>query len=128
EEVAASLRVSASSASRSLRALANKGLVQRVRHGLWSLDPAGFDPRRVAAEITRPFPSYVSFASALAAHGGIDQLPREISLASTGRPKRLRTDYGTFVVHHLPAELFGGFEVKGDVALATPEKAIFDFV
>jgi predicted transcriptional regulator of viral defense system len=127
-EAAAALRVSPSSASRSLRTLADRGLVHRVRHGLWSVVDRPTDPRLLAQEITRPYPAYVSFASALAAHGAIDQIPREISLASTGRPRRVRTDSGNFVVHRLPAALFGGYELKDGVPLATPEKAIFDFV
>jgi predicted transcriptional regulator of viral defense system len=70
----------------------------------------------------------VSFASALAAHGAIDQIPREIAIASMSRPKRVRTITATFLVHRIPPELFGGFEVHGGVPLATPEKAVFDFV
>lgn len=126
-EAAAALRVSKSSASRALRTLAARGLVERVGHGLWSLDDKASDPRLLAREITRPYPAYVSFASALAAHGALDQIPREIALASTGRPKRVRTAQATFRVHRLPAALFGGFAVRDGVALASPEKALFDF-
>jgi len=104
------------------------GLTERVRHGLWRFADQSPDARLVAGELTRPYPAYISFASALATHGAIDQIPREISLASLSRPKRVRTARGNFVVHRLAPEVFGGFEVKGDVAVATPEKAIFDFV
>ena len=107
-EAAAALRVSTSSASRALRTLAERGLAQRIRHGLWSLADRTADPRLLAGEITRPHPAYISFASALAAHGVIDQIPREIALASTGRAKRVRTSQGIFVVHRVPPRLFGG--------------------
>jgi len=127
-EAAAALRVSTSSASRALRTLTQRGLAQRVRHGLWSLAERTADPRLLASEITRPHPSYISFASALATHGVIDQIPREIALASTGRAKRVKTSLGTFVVHRVPPRLFGGYELKDGVAIATPEKALFDFV
>jgi predicted transcriptional regulator of viral defense system len=127
-EAAAALGVSTSSASRALRTLSDRGLAYRIRHGLWGLGEEDKDPAGLASEITRPYPSYLSFASALAAHGAIDQIPREISLASTGQPKRVRTEKGTFVVHRLPASLFGGYETKDGVAIATPEKAVFDFV
>ncbi len=127
-EAAAALRVSTSSASRALRTLAERGLARRIRHGLWSLADRTADPRLLASEITRPHPAYISFASALAAHGVIDQIPREISLASTGRAKRVKTSQGTFVVHRVPPRLFGGFDLKDGVAIATPEKALFDFV
>ena len=127
-EAAAALRVSTSSASRALRTLAERGLARRIRHGLWSLADRTADPRLLAGEITRPHPAYVSFASALAAHGVIDQIPREIALASTGRAKRVKTSQGIFVVHRVPPRLFGGYDVKDGVAIATPEKALFDFV
>jgi len=115
-EAAAALRVSASSASRTLRTLSAHGLTERVRHGLWRFAEQSPDARLVAAEVTRPYPAYISFASALAAHGAIDQIPLEISLASLSRPKRVRTARGNFVVHRLAPEVFGGFEVKDDVA------------
>jgi predicted transcriptional regulator of viral defense system len=127
-EAAAALRVSTSSASRALRTLADRGLARQIRHGLWTLADRPADPRLLAGEITRPHPAYVSFASALAAHGVIDQIPREISLASTGRPKRVKTSQGIFVVHRVPPDLFGGYDLKDGVAIATPEKALFDFV
>ena len=127
-EAAAALRVSTSYASRALRTLAERGLARRIRHGLWSLADRSVDPRLLADEITRPHPAYISFASALAAHGVIDQIPREIALASTGRAKRVKTSQGIFVVHRVPPRLFGGYDLKNGVAMATPEKALFDFV
>ena len=125
-EAAAALRVSTSAASRSLRTLAEQGLAQRIRYGLWNLALEPIDPRRLASEITRPYPSYVSFESALSAHGMIDQLPRDISLASLDRAKRVKTSFATYVVRHLPPELFGGYEEQSGIPLATPEKALFD--
>ncbi|MBI2766536.1 MAG: hypothetical protein HYX53_11580 [Chloroflexi bacterium] len=126
-EAAATLRVSSSAASRTLRLLRERGLARRIGHGRWTTETNALDPRSVAAEITRPYPSYVSFESALFAHGAIDQVPRDISLASLARPRRVRTDVGTFVIHRLPPALFGGFLERDGVALATLEKAIFDF-
>lgn len=127
-EAAAALGVSTSAASRSLRALARQDLIQHVRYGLWSLTTAPLDPRRFVSEITRPYPAYLSFESALSAHGMIDQLPRAITVASLDRAKTIRTNVGTYVVHHLPPGLFAGFTDAGGVPLATPEKALFDYV
>ncbi len=127
-EAAAALRVSRSAASRALRTLERRGLVRRIRHGLWAIAPEPLDPRRIVAELTRPHPAYVSFDSALARHGAIDQIPREITVASLAKPHRVRTAIGTFAIHRLPPELFGSFEDGDGVALATPEKALFDSV
>src|SRR2546428_5054177 len=125
-EAAAALRVSTSAASRSLRTLAEQGLAQRPRYAPWNVDPEPIARKRLAAEIPRPYPSYVSFESALSAHGMIDQLPREISLASLDRAKRVKTSFATYVVRHLPPELFGGYEEQSGIPLATAEKALFD--
>lgn len=126
-EAAAALRVSGSSASRSLRTLARQGLLRRIRQGLWVVAPEPLDPRAIVTELTRPFPAYVSFQSALAARGAIDQVPREINVASLAKPKRVETTIGTYLIHRLPPELFGGFEELDGIALATFEKAIFDY-
>jgi len=126
-EAAAALRTSTSAASRTLRTLAAHGLVTHVRHGLWRLGTGVADPRQLGPEITRPYPSYVSFASALADYEVIDQIPRDVHLASLGRAKRVRTPLASFVVHRLPPELFGGFERREGFSVASVEKAIFDF-
>ena len=126
-EAAAALGASTSSASRTLRGLERRGLVTGVRRGLWSLATTVRDARALAGDLTRPYPSYVSFESALFAHGVIDQVPRTITLASLGRPRIARTAIATFVIHRLPPELFGGFIGEGDIRVASVEKALFDF-
>lgn len=125
-EAAAALHVPVSSASRLLPGLAERGLVLRLRHGLWATGPLPVDPLRLAAEVTRPHPAYVSFASALNAHGMIDQRPRQVTLASLDRARRIVTAVATYAVHHLPPQLFGGWIDRDGVLLATPEKAIVD--
>lgn len=126
-EASAALRTSQSAASRSLRQLEAKGLARRVRFGLWVIGDEQVDPRTLVPEITRPFPAYVSFASALAAHGAIDQIPREITVASLAKTRRVRTRFGTYDIHRLPPELFGGFDERDGVALASVEKAVLDY-
>jgi predicted transcriptional regulator of viral defense system len=126
-EAAAALRTTGSAASRGLRTLERQGLVRRLRHGLWTLEDRPLDPRAIVTELTRPFPAYISFQSALAARGAIDQIPREISVASMAKPRRIETRLATYVIHRLPPALFGGFEESDGVALATVEKALFDY-
>ncbi len=125
-EVAAALNVSVSQASRLMRTLEAQDLARHVRYGLWIVGSGSVDPRAIVEEITRPYPAYVSFMSALNAHGMIDQLPREISVASLDSAKLVKTELGTFSVHHLPPGLFGGWVERDGVKLARPEKALFD--
>lgn len=128
EEAATALRITRSAASRGLRTLERQGLVRRIRHGLWAVTDQPFDPRAIVNELTRPFPAYISFESALAAQGVIDQIPREIGVASVAKPRRIETSVATYSIHRVPPELFGGFVDTDGIRLATVEKAIFDSV
>src|SRR4051794_20465185 len=127
--VAAALwRDEATSASRRLGRLEQADLVLRIQRGLWALDPE-IEPRVVGPYLTAPLPSYVSLFSALAEHGMIEQIPRQISLVSLARPRRILTSLSVYVVHQLTPDLFGGFDgTERHGYLARPEKAIFDLV
>src|SRR5437879_857299 len=126
-EAAAALGTAQSAASRSLADLARKGLTRRVRHGLWIIGDEPVDPRALVSELTRPFPAYISFASALAAQGAIDQIPRDITVASLAKSRRVHTPLATYDIHRLPPVLFGGYVDREGVRLATVEKAIVDY-
>ena len=125
-DAALHLRISRSAATRALGRLAAAGLVQALRHGLWSLDPR-IDPLLLPEHLTAPFPSYVSLLSALSLHGMISQVPRVVYVASLAPTRRLDTHVGVFSVHRLAPTFFGGFETTpAGVRLATPEKALLD--
>ena len=127
-EAAVRLGLSISRASQLLHSLEKSGLVRRLRRGLWTLRP-DVDPFSVPPYLTAPFPAYVSFWSALARHGMIEQVPRQIFVASLDRTRRVTTTVGTYSIHHLAPELFDGYEGSEEVGyLATPEKALFDTV
>lgn len=127
-EAAARWQTAQGTAGRRLRALEEAGLVRRLRRGLWALDP-GVAPFVVVPYLTAPFPAYVSFWSALSHHDMIEQIPRQISVASLDRAQRITTAVGAYEIHHLAPELFGGYRGSEESGyLATPEKALFDAV
>lgn len=127
-EAAARWRVEQRTAGRRLRAMEEAGFVRRLRRGLWALDP-DIGPFVVPPYLTAPFPAYVSFWSALSQHEMIEQVPRQVSVASLARPRRIPTSLGVYAVHHLAPELFGGYEGSEEHGyMATPEKALFDLV
>lgn len=125
-QAAAAWKVSAPSASQTLSRLAATGLIESLRHGVWLLDRDA-TPESLASEITSPYPSYVSHVSALYSHGVIDQVPAEIHVVCAAEPRVLKSSRGSFRLHKMPAELFGGYTVVRGVNLATPEKALFDW-
>jgi predicted transcriptional regulator of viral defense system len=127
-EAATRLHVSLSSASHLLRSMEQAGLARRLRQGLWALRP-DVDPFILTPYLTAPFPAYVSFWSALHRHDMIEQIPRQISVASLDRTRHLETTIGTYSIHHLAPELFDGYHGSQESGyLATPEKALFDTV
>ena len=116
-----------SAATHTLKRLADAGLLKRIRHGLWTTDLT-LDPLVLPEYLTVPFPSYVSFHSALFLHGMVSQIPEVIYVASLAQTRKVRTSLGNFSIHRLAPNVFGGYEsVKtSGVRLATPEKALFD--
>jgi predicted transcriptional regulator of viral defense system len=121
------LRISISSATRVMARLQEAGLARRIFRGLWAVDLT-IDPLTIPEHLTAPFPAYVSFQSALYLHGMIGQIPQVTFVASLGPTRKVRTSMGTFSIHRLAPEYFGGYEtVEGSgVRLATPEKALMD--
>jgi predicted transcriptional regulator of viral defense system len=128
-DAAAVLAMSIEATSHTLRRLAVAGLVTPVRKGLWALGPRP-DPLTLCEHVTMPFPSYASLQTALYRHGMVMQIPAIIYLVSLGRSARIETRLGTYSVHHVVPEIFGGFEVRkgSTVKLASPEKALVDLL
>lgn len=126
-DAATALRVSSTAASMTLSRLAAAGLVSSVRHGMWWTDGA-VDPYRLSEYLTAPLDSYLSLHTALHLRGLIEQIPDVFYAVTLGRTQRVTTHAGTFSLHHVAPEVFGGFEetAKG-IKLATAEKALFDF-
>jgi hypothetical protein len=124
-EAAAVLGISASNASHLLASLQEAGSVLRVAPGRWSVI-AQPSPYLVASWLTDPYPSYVSLYTALSRRGLITQIPRTIYVVSLADTRTVKTPVGTFSVHRLPPELFGGYEDRNGERLAWPEKAVFD--
>lgn len=125
-DAAAALRLSTAAASQTLARLADAGLVRAVRHGTWWLEDT-LDPLRLPEYLTAPLPSYVSLQTALQRRGLIEQIPGVIYAVSLARTQRLTTKVGTFSIHHVAPEVFGGYEeTAGGAKLATAEKALFD--
>lgn len=128
-DAAVALGLTVTAASQALRRLAAAGLVTPVRKGLWALRESP-DALTLADYVTMPHPSYVSLQSALYLHGMIDQIPAATYLVSLGRSARLRTKVGPYSVHQVAPALFGGavLDPRTGVRLATPEKALVDFL
>lgn len=109
---------------RRIQALEREHVIERFVRG-WYVAPASFDlptlSQRIAPE------SYVSFGTVLAEALVVGPAPdREIWAAKVGR-SRIYTGAGCRVVQlGLDPGLYFGFEERGGVRRATPEKALLD--
>ncbi len=128
-EVAARLRVPNAHASVSLARLRAAGLLVRIRRGVWAL-PKRVDALALPEFLTAPFPAYVSLQSALYLHGMISQVPAVTYAVTLARTRRFVTPLGTVSLHHVRPTFFFGYEDagRGGGRLATPEKALVDFL
>ena len=117
---------SVDAANKTLKRLACSSLVTPAARGVWALSGT-IDPFLLPGYLTAPLPSYVSLQTALHHHGMIEQLPAVTYVVTLARARRLRTAFGTFSMHRVSPEFFGGFEVlESGVMMASPEKALLD--
>jgi len=118
-------------ASQALRRLSAKGLVRRLKRGLWSnLLVPDLSLAEALPQLTAPWPAYVSLYSALAGAGVVAETPVTLYAVGSGPPRRIRTPLGDISVHHLPANFVWGWKTPSAATpallVAEPEKALLD--
>lgn len=121
---------SASTVVQCLGRLARQGLLFKVCRGVWA-DPStgALSPFVVLPHLFPRQRVYVSFITALHLHGIVEQIPKIVTLASTGHSRTLNTRAGVFSVHQLTPAFFSGFDWykgEGRFLIAGPEKALID--
>ena len=112
---------------------AREGKVIRLKKGLYTL---GEDHRRFplsALALADPLyrPSYVSLEWALSRHGLIPDAVGVITSVTPLKTARFRNTFGDFDYRHLAQPYFFGYSRQERPAphyLATPEKALLDFI
>ncbi|MFH1798280.1 MAG: hypothetical protein ABH844_02890 [Candidatus Omnitrophota bacterium] len=129
-ELAAFAGKSLSATTQALNFLQREGLIRKLYRGIWA-EAIGtrFSPYTVIPFLFSKHRAYVSFISALHLYGIVEQIPQEITLASTAQTKSIRTKIGTFSVHHITVSFFDGFgwyKGDGNFLIAEPEKALID--
>ena len=128
-DAAAYLGVGGAHASKLLARLAASGHLARLGRGRWGFKDR-IDLFALPEYLTSPYPSYVSLQSALCHHGMISQIPSVIYAVSIARTKTHGTALGPVSVHHIDPSFFFGYQpaAKGSGKIATPEKALIDFL
>ena len=96
--------------------------LESVRNGWWA--KAGATPEEIASAVS--YPCYLSFHSALHAHGLTTQIPRFVQLAVCRKARKYAFAGNEAREYRIKKEEFGGFEIKEGSPIASPEKAFLD--
>lgn len=128
-DAAGVLQITVAHASKLLERLGKAGLIVFVKKGLWAF-PKRMNSLLLPRYCAAPFASYVSLQTALYQHDMIMQVPAVTYAVTVARTKRFTTALGEVSLHHIDPSFFFGYDVdpKTGIAMATPEKALLDFL
>jgi len=114
-----------------LKSWVKKELLERIMKGIYKLKETTIKDEFLLASYLDEN-SYISLESALSFYGMIPEYPYSITSVTTKKTKKIKTNYGIFSYRKIKTDLFFGFKlITGDnylYRLATPEKALFDFI
>ncbi len=104
--------------------LEKKSILKKIIRGFYTFDLHSLDYEGFACTYKRP--SYISLEYALYHHGLIDQVPETITLITSSKSQTINTNAKILEYSHIKQDLFFGYEIVGNMLMATKEKAILD--
>lgn len=108
----------------SLNRWVKNGKIARLRKNIYVLPDKISNTKKIAADLYQP--CYLSFESALNEYGILSQIPYTSTFATTNRSKKIVLDGQEIEFRQIKKELFFGYELKSDLFVAKPEKALAD--
>ncbi|MFQ6084496.1 MAG: hypothetical protein ACE5WD_14230 [Candidatus Aminicenantia bacterium] len=112
-----------------------RGLIIKLRKGLYILNESDrkIEPSKIFLANQLYSPSYVSTEYALGFYDLIPERVVDVTSVSTRKTYKIKNIFGEFVYQHITPKAFKGFTFVKDendcnVLIATPEKAIVDFI
>ena len=118
------LNVKESSIYITLKRLVDKGVLVRLKQGVYQPQFQNLNLKKVANELY--YPSYLSFESALSSYGILSQIPYTLTFATTKLSKKITLADKEIEYRQLKEDYFFGYILKNNFYLAEPEKAILD--
>lgn len=73
-------------------------------------------------------PSYISLESALSIYGIIDQFSYKITSITLRKTKEFKINDKNYTYHHIKQDFFQDYRKEGGYLIASPEKAVFDYL
>lgn len=114
-----------------LKSWVKKGQLERIIKGVYKLKETEIKDEFLLASYLDES-SYISLESALSFYGMIPEFPYSITSVTIKKTIKFKTNYGILSYRKIKSDLFFGFKfITGDnyvYRLATPEKALFDFM
>lgn len=119
------LKQSGTNTSKILQRLRDANFLLKLKQGLWGFKKKA-NPLELPEYFCSPMPAYISLQTALFLHNLIEQIPSVFYVVSLARSQKVKTEIGNYSVHHVDINLFKGYEIKENIKIAIPEKALFD--
>ena len=116
----------AASLSVQLTRLVKAGVLSRAAQA-WYENPFTPPSSEEVAMVVR-YPSYLSLEYALSKQGVLSQSVYILTLVTTKLPYTYTTDHVVYEYHQIHRSLFWGYQQKGVVLTAEPEKAFLDLI
>lgn len=107
-----------------LSRMVKKGKLKRITRNIYILPEKVAKIERIANEIY--FPSYLSFENCLSKWGILSQISYTLTFATLLKTKKIQIENTLVDYRRIKKELFFGFELKNDIYIANPEKALAD--
>jgi predicted transcriptional regulator of viral defense system len=114
------------SAYKTAERLVKKGLLSRLRKGLYASFFNTLDDFEIANRLYPP--SYISLETALSFYGMLSGFPYLITSVTFRKTKRIETVNKEFEYVHIQKEFFRDYEKQNNFLIALPEKALIDEV
>ena len=108
-----------------------KGLIKKIKRGLYCFDPKLLDELELASCLYQP--SYISLETSLNYYGIIPDIPQGVTSVTITTTKKISNEFGNFYYAKIkPLLFFGYLKVKSPTSeaffnLARKEKALLDY-
>ena len=109
-----------------LKRLVDRGILEKVGPGIYRPFTSKTSMEKIAASLY--VPNYLSFESLLSRYGVLNLVPYTITFATTRKTRRITLLGKAIEYRQIKKELFWGYEIKGGIYTAKPEKAFLDLV
>ncbi len=109
-----------------VKRLVDKGILERISTGIYRPFTVKASIEKIAASLYMP--NYLSFESSLSRYGVLNLVPYTLTFATRRKTRKFTLEGKAVEFRQIKKELFWGYEMKGGIYVAKPEKAFLDLV